>query len=142
MPLEGRTLVPRTRCAIAAGLAAAERILALAADSDGIDGEQDNAGAWVAPDFLSRAAALGLKIDDYRDRNDAYAYFAGLGDLVTTSPTYTNVNDFRAVLVLQNYSIGCLISLKSTGHLARQSRTHVTRPNHPPFDRATNCCSW
>jgi len=75
-------------------------VYALAADTDGIDGVEDNAGAWVEPATLSRALALGMKIDAYLDRNDAYAYFAGLGDLVTTRPTFTNVNDFRAVLVL------------------------------------------
>ncbi|NMM19990.1 MAG: glycerate kinase [Rhodoferax sp.] len=75
-------------------------VYALAADTDGIDGVEDNAGAWVEPNTLSRALEKGLKIDAYLDRNDAYAYFAGLGDLVTTGPTFTNVNDFRAVLVL------------------------------------------
>jgi hydroxypyruvate reductase len=75
-------------------------VYALAADTDGIDGVEDNAGAWVEPATLSRARAAGMKIDAYLDRNDAYAYFAGLGDLVTTGPTFTNVNDFRAVLVL------------------------------------------
>ncbi len=75
-------------------------VYALAADTDGIDGVQDNAGAWVEPATLSRALALGMKIDSYLDRNDAYSYFAALGDLLTTGPTFTNVNDFRAVLVL------------------------------------------
>jgi glycerate 2-kinase len=75
-------------------------VYALAADTDGIDGVEDNAGAWVEPATLSRAQSLGMKIDDHLARNDAYAYFAGLGDLVTTGPTHTNVNDFRAVLVL------------------------------------------
>ena len=75
-------------------------VYALAADTDGIDGVEDNAGAWVEPGTLSRAQSLGMKIDDYLDRNDAYGYFCGLGDLVTTGPTHTNVNDFRAVLVL------------------------------------------
>ena len=75
-------------------------VYALAADTDGIDGVEDNAGAWVEPATLSRALAAGMKIDAYLDRNDAYAYFAALGDLVTTGPTFTNVNDFRAVLVL------------------------------------------
>jgi hydroxypyruvate reductase len=75
-------------------------VYALAADTDGIDGVQDNAGAWVEPATLNRALALGLKIDRYMDRNDAYGYFAALGDLLTTGPTFTNVNDFRAVLVL------------------------------------------
>ena len=75
-------------------------VYALAADTDGIDGVEDNAGAFVAPDTLARAAAQGLKVDDHLDRNDAYGYFSPLGDLVVTGPTYTNVNDFRAILVL------------------------------------------
>ena len=75
-------------------------VYALAADTDGIDGVEDNAGAFVAPDTLARAQAKGLAIAHYLDHNDAYTYFAGLGDLVTTGPTYTNVNDFRAILVL------------------------------------------
>jgi len=75
-------------------------VYALAADTDGIDGVEDNAGAWVEPATLSRAAALGMKIDDYLERHDAHAYFSALSDLVITGPTFTNVNDFRAVLVL------------------------------------------
>lgn len=75
-------------------------IYALAADTDGIDGVEDNAGAQVAPDTLTRAAAAGLKIATFLDRNDSYTYFAALDDLLTTGPTFTNVNDFRAVLVL------------------------------------------
>ena len=75
-------------------------VYALAADTDGIDGVEDNAGAWVEPGTLGRALLQGMKIEDYLQRNDAYGYFAGLGDLVTTGPTFTNVNDFRAVLVL------------------------------------------
>jgi glycerate 2-kinase len=75
-------------------------VYALAADTDGIDGVEDNAGAFVAPDTLQRAAAKGMKVDRYLDRNDAYGYFEPLGDLVITGPTHTNVNDFRALLVL------------------------------------------
>lgn len=75
-------------------------VYALAADTDGIDGVEDNAGACVAPDTLARAAALGLSVNDHLDRNDAYRYFAALGDLVVTGPTHTNVNDFRALLIL------------------------------------------
>ena len=71
----------------------------LAADTDGIDGVEDNAGAIVTPDTLARAAALGLKPTDFLDRNDAYSFFNALGDLVTTGPTFTNVNDFRALLI-------------------------------------------
>jgi len=75
-------------------------VYALAADTDGIDGSEDNAGAFVAPDTLQRAHAQGLAITRFLDRNDAYGYFHALGDLVTTGPTHTNVNDFRAILVL------------------------------------------
>ena len=72
----------------------------LAADTDGIDGIEDNAGALVTPGTLLRAQALGLKASDFLDRNDAYNFFKPLGDLVVTGPTFTNVNDFRAMLVL------------------------------------------
>ena len=75
-------------------------VYALAADTDGIDGVEDNAGAFVEPQTLARAAALGHKVEQYLDRNDAYGFFAPLGDLVITGPTFTNVNDFRAILVL------------------------------------------
>lgn len=75
-------------------------VWALAADTDGIDGIEDNAGARVGPDTLERAAALDLSISSYQQRNDAYGFFQALGDLVVTGPTHTNVNDFRAILVL------------------------------------------
>ncbi len=75
-------------------------VYALAADTDGIDGVEDNAGAFVEPQTLARAASLGLKVDAHLDRNDAYGFFEPLGDLVFTGPTFTNVNDFRAILVL------------------------------------------
>lgn len=85
-------------CAIA--LQGEPGVHVLAADTDGIDGVEDNAGALVTPDTLERAAAKGLKAQDYLDRNDAYNFFAPLGDLVVPGPTFTNVNDFRALLVL------------------------------------------
>ncbi len=75
-------------------------VYALAADTDGIDGMEENAGAFVAPDTLARAVAQGMKVDRYLDRNDAYGYFEPLGDLVVTGPTHTNVNDFRVLLIL------------------------------------------
>jgi len=74
-------------------------IWALAADTDGIDGVEDNAGALVTPDTLARAASLGLNVSEHLSRNDAYGYFKPLGDLVMTGPTHTNVNDFRVILV-------------------------------------------
>jgi hydroxypyruvate reductase len=85
-------------CAIA--LQGEPDVWVLAADTDGIDGIEDNAGAVVAPDTLARAQALGLKPGDCLDRHDAHAFFAPLGDLLVTGPTFTNVNDFRALLVL------------------------------------------
>jgi hydroxypyruvate reductase len=75
-------------------------VWALAADTDGIDGAEDNAGALVTPDTLARGAMAGVGLDDHIARHDAYGYFSALGDLVVTGPTHTNVNDFRAVLVL------------------------------------------
>jgi glycerate 2-kinase len=75
-------------------------VWALAADTDGIDGVEDNAGAFVAPDTLGRALGQGMKADDFLARNDAYGYFSAIGDLVVTGPTYTNVNDFRALLIV------------------------------------------
>ena len=85
-------------CAIA--LQGEPNVYALAADTDGIDGIEDNAGALITPDTLARAAALGLKAAEMLDRNDAYNFFKPLGDLVVSGPTFTNVNDFRALLVL------------------------------------------
>ncbi|WP_461470102.1 glycerate kinase type-2 family protein [Melaminivora sp.] len=73
---------------------------ALAADTDGIDGVEDNAGARVGPDTWARAQALGLSPARYLERHDCYAFFAALDDLVVTGPTYTNVNDFRAMLII------------------------------------------
>jgi hydroxypyruvate reductase len=75
-------------------------VWALAADTDGIDGIEDNAGAQVSPDTLARAQVLDMKVDTHLQRNDAYGFFAPLGDLVITGPTHTNVNDFRAMLVV------------------------------------------
>ncbi len=75
------------------------RIHAIACDTDGIDGTEDNAGALLAPDTLARALALGLNPRHLLADNDGYGFFATLGDLVVTGPTRTNVNDFRAILV-------------------------------------------
>ena len=75
-------------------------VWALAADTDGIDGVENNAGALVAPETLARARALGMPVQDHLDRNDAWTYFHHLDDLVMTGPTFTNVNDFRALLIL------------------------------------------
>ena len=85
-------------CAIA--LQGAPDIWVLAADTDGIDGVETNAGAIVAPDTLARARERSVGARDHLDRNDAFTFFEALGDLVVTGPTFTNVNDFRALLVL------------------------------------------
>ena len=85
-------------CAIA--LQGEAGVYVLAGDTDGIDGVEDNAGAIVTPDSLARAAAAGLKAQDFLDRNDAYNFFAPLGDLIVPGPTFTNVNDFRALLIV------------------------------------------
>ena len=74
-------------------------IHAIAGDTDGIDGSEDNAGALLAPDTLSRAAALGVDAKARLADNDGYGFFSALGDLVVTGPTRTNVNDFRAILI-------------------------------------------
>jgi hydroxypyruvate reductase len=84
---------------LALGLHGAPGIFALAGDTDGIDGCEDNAGAIVMPDTLARARAAGLDIEALLASNDLYRLFGGLGDLVFTGPTLTNVNDFRAILV-------------------------------------------
>ena len=73
---------------------------AVAADTDGIDGSEDNAGALLAPDSLARAHAQGLDARKYLAANDSYGIFSALGDLVVTGPTRTNVNDYRAILIL------------------------------------------
>jgi hydroxypyruvate reductase len=75
-------------------------IYALACDTDGIDGTEDNAGAIVYPNTVDRAASRGIAIKEALAGNDSYGFFAALGDLVVTGPTLTNVNDFRAILVL------------------------------------------
>jgi hydroxypyruvate reductase len=85
--------------ALALALGGTPGISALAADTDGIDGSEDNAGALITPDSLARAAALGLNPRAQLDANDAYPVFAALGDLIVTGPTMTNVNDFRAILI-------------------------------------------
>jgi hydroxypyruvate reductase len=84
---------------LAKELASQQRIWALAADTDGIDGIESNAGAYVKPDTLTRASLIGLNTSDFLARHDSFTYFEALGDLVMTGPTYTNVNDFRAMLI-------------------------------------------
>jgi glycerate 2-kinase len=84
---------------LAIDLDGAAGVHALAADTDGIDGSEDNAGAYLAPDSLDRAEHAGLKPKRMAANNDSYSFFSVLGDLVGTGPTRTNVNDYRAILI-------------------------------------------
>lgn len=84
---------------LALALGGHPRLAAIACDTDGIDGSEDNAGALLLPDTPARAAAAGIDLRARLAENDAYGVFAALGDLVVTGPTRTNVNDFRAILV-------------------------------------------
>jgi hydroxypyruvate reductase len=86
--------------ALGVNLNGAGDIHALACDTDGIDGSEDNAGAVLAPDSLQRAQRNELDAAKLLDDNDGYGFFSALGDLVVTGPTRTNVNDYRAILVL------------------------------------------
>lgn len=85
--------------ALALGLEDAAGVHAIAADTDGIDGSEANAGAIVEPGAFLRARSKGLDSQGLLDANDSYSFFAALGDLVMTGPTLTNVNDFRAILI-------------------------------------------
>ena len=93
------------RCAefllsLAVDLNGSDGIHALACDTDGIDGSEDNAGAILTPDSLIRAEKKKLRADRLLENNDGYGFFSALGDLVVTGPTRTNVNDYRVILVV------------------------------------------
>ena len=81
------------------GLHGLPNVHAIACDTDGIDGSEDNAGAVLLPDSLSRAAGRGVDATKLLADNDAYGFFSAVGDLVETGPTRTNVNDYRAILI-------------------------------------------
>lgn len=85
---------------LAIELDGAADVHAIAADTDGIDGSEDNAGALLTPDSLARAQAAGVSARHKLDAHDAWGFFDALGDLVVTGPTRTNVNDYRAILIL------------------------------------------
>jgi len=85
--------------ALAVELAEVAGVHAIAADTDGIDGSEDNAGALLGEDTLRRAQSAQLEARQYLAANDSYGFFAALGDLVVTGPTLTNVNDYRAIVV-------------------------------------------
>jgi hydroxypyruvate reductase len=93
----GRNVEFLLSCAIA--LRGEKGIYGLAGDTDGVDGQEEIAGAWLTPDTLARAWANGLRPSDSLDNNDGHGFFQALGDSVVTGPTLTNVNDFRALLV-------------------------------------------
>ncbi|SPR98651.1 glycerate kinase type-2 family protein [Cupriavidus taiwanensis] len=86
--------------ALAVALDGLPGVHAIAGDTDGIDGSEDNAGAMLSPDTLTRAGARGLNARAHLENNDGYGFFAGLDDLIVTGPTRTNVNDFRAILIV------------------------------------------
>jgi hydroxypyruvate reductase len=85
--------------ALAIALDGMKGIYALAGDTDGIDGSEDNAGALIYPDTLKRAAKAGVNAKAMLADNDPWTFFNAIGDLLVTGPTLTNVNDFRAVLI-------------------------------------------
>ena len=85
--------------ALAIALDGRPGISAIACDTDGIDGSEDNAGALISPATLADAGRRGLDPESYLADNDAYGFFAEVGGLVVTGPTRTNVNDFRAILI-------------------------------------------
>jgi hydroxypyruvate reductase len=86
--------------ALALALDGRPNVWAIACDTDGIDGTEDNAGAILAPDTLTRAKSLGLDARAMLENNDSYGFFAALNDLVRVGPTRTNVSDFRAILAM------------------------------------------
>ena len=88
-------------CLLAMGIAlhGHPRIHALAGDTDGVDGQEEIAGACIGPDTLARANVLGLRPKDSLANNDGHGFFEALSDSVVTGPTLTNVNDFRAILI-------------------------------------------
>ena len=85
---------------LAAALNGAKHVYALACDTDGIDGSEDNAGAILSPDTLERADKLGINAKEHLANNDGYSFFQALDDLIITGPTRTNVNDFRAIVIM------------------------------------------
>lgn len=85
--------------ALACELSSSKDIFALAADTDGIDGTEDNAGAIFHPDTSAKAQSLGLNMQAMLDNNDGYHFFEALDNLIITGPTRTNVNDFRAIYI-------------------------------------------
>jgi len=100
--------------ALAVAVQSHPQIWALACDTDGIDGTEDNAGARIGPDSLERAIAWGLNVGALLNDNDAYRVFEVLNDLVITGPTRTNVNDFRVILIERGSVAGSQEHLRLT----------------------------
>jgi hydroxypyruvate reductase len=115
--------------ALALDVKAHPQIHAIACDTDGIDGSEDNAGAFCGPDSLARAARLGLDLKAKLAGNDAWGAFDALDDLIVTGPTRTNVNDFRAILVLKPMGTG---SKKDATPKKRQNRRHARAGQRHP----------
>lgn len=86
--------------ALALALQGTDNIYAVAGDTDGVDGQEEIAGAFIFPDTLARARGLGMTAREYLDNNDAHHFFERLDNALITGPTLTNVNDFRAILIL------------------------------------------
>lgn len=86
--------------ALAVALNGTPDVYAVAGDTDGVDGQEEIAGAYVAPDTLERAWSKKIRPRDSLDNNDGHGFFEALGDSLITGPTLTNVNDFRAILIL------------------------------------------
>ncbi len=84
---------------LAVALGGLEQVYAMACDTDGVDGQEDIAGAFMTPHTLERALALGLRARDSLANNDGHGFFQALGDSVVSGPTLTNVNDFRAIYI-------------------------------------------
>jgi hydroxypyruvate reductase len=84
---------------LAVALKGPEKVWAIACDTDGIDGSEDNAGAIIGPDIVQQGRDRGLQAAQFLDAHDSYSYFQALDALVETGPTLTNVNDFRAILI-------------------------------------------
>ena len=72
----------------------------MAIDTDGIDGNMDNAGSFISPKTILKANERKLNLDNFLQKNDSYTFFKKINDLIITKPTLTNVNDFRAILIL------------------------------------------
>ena len=122
---------------LAIALDGREEVFALAGDTDGVDGLEEVAGAFIAPDTMSRAWARGIRPHEALVNNDAHSFFSALGDSVVTGPTLTNVNDFRAILIgsMDSISAG---TIRGRGALRARSMWPVSRVLQPRDRRKWN----